>query len=174
MPVNWTRLFSIDLMKPKQNVNLIKYQFTKRDMNAGYKVHAGGSDELLARFDRKTWFNLDTVLYNYKVEIRKGGKLNTYYTIRIGNSIIRLEFNKFRRPSFMLGDKKFKWEFRKFFFFKTPMKLYHGTTIVAKYSIAVFPVKKIGVLKLYKTCSDFEKALIIASALCIVHYDSKK
>ena len=154
--------------------SLIKFNITRRDFNAGYKIQNSNSKELLARFDRPTWFNLDTTIYGFKVEIRKGGNYNHHYKIIVGDTIIKLEFNKFRRPFFFLHGKKYKWKFRKFLFFKSPMKLYLNHAVVAKYSINMFPIKKMGVLKLYKACPDYERAVIIATSLCIVHYDSKK
>eukprot|EP00834_Sanchytrium_tribonematis_P005285 NODE_309_length_10065_cov_0.706101.p9 type:complete len:180 gc:universal NODE_309_length_10065_cov_0.706101:8191-8730(+) len=167
-----TRMKHLD--NPQSDTKFIKYGITRREYNAGYKIRDNESEKLLANIDRESFFNLDTTLFNYKVEIRKGGSKNAYYKIRIGDSILRLEFSKFKSPFFHLHGKKYKWKFRKFFFFKTPMRLYLHNQLVAKYSIAVFPVKKMGVLKLYKQCPDFEKAAIIATSLCIVHYDSRK
>ena len=161
-------------MKPRTKSNFIKFHISRRDCNAGYKIQHESNNEVLARFNRKTWFNLDTTLFGFKVEIRKGGNYNTHYKIIVGETILKVEFNKFKKPFFYVHGRKYKWKFRKFMFFKTPMKLYLNKNLIAKYSVAVFPFKRMGVLKLYKACSDFEKAIIIASTLCIVHYDSSK
>eukprot|EP00835_Amoeboradix_gromovi_P004620 NODE_370_length_9954_cov_0.501776.p6 type:complete len:167 gc:universal NODE_370_length_9954_cov_0.501776:9134-9634(+) len=166
-------------MKPRKPASLIKYSISRREFNTGYRISSPDSKETLAKVNSSTYYNLETCLYGYSVEIRKGGITTVHYKIMIDNSVVKLEFKKFRNPFFYLdfnGKKKqkFKWKFRKFLFFKSPMKLYVNKSLVAKYAISVFPTKKMGVLKLYKSTNDFEKAVIIATSMCIVHYDSRK